>query len=1021
MARRISSPVLVGRDLETHAFELALEEASDGRSSLLILGGEAGAGKTRLVAEFAARTRALGGAVAVGTAPPAVGDARAPLAALAPALRGLLRSLDARLIEPLLGAARADLAALLPELGTPPTTASGSAPFTAARLAEAVLVTLDVVARHRSLVLLCLEDIHWADDATMQIVTYLGRNLVDTPVVTVVTYRSDALRDDEPLLAFLAELDRFPGAERLELGPLAAEEVGLQVRAILGTDPERELMRALVRRSSGNPFFVEELLAAILVGGVERPPPSVRAMTEAKMARLGAAARSLVEIMAITGQDVPVELVAAVAGLPSEPFEQALREARDANLIITAPDPTGGGSADTGQVERIILRHELVREVITQALSAPRRRELHARLAAAIERRPLLAGGSLLEQSARLAMHLLLSGETTRAIGALLDEARAAEQARSFVSAHLAYQQALRAWRPIVADPALARLDLGAVLERAGQAASLAGSPSEALALAHEALALARPDLDDPEQQARRRLHLGVVQAVAGPDDLAVATLEGALAEAPAGSLLTARCAIALARQLVAMQRDEAALELAATALAVASQVGAHREVSQARSVEAMALARLGRIEEALAALEATPARTGRADRRSGSLSRPSRFAAEVHAHLDRALALEHAGDPGGAARVALEGRALADRHGLSSSVGHHLAAVAARDLVRKGDWDAALRLVAPDPEGDRPGIAAAGLVRGLVASRRGDWLRAEDELAAWRASATVVPTGWTAFGHLVEGELAWWRRRFVEGRTAVARGIEAAASEGDRSGVAELALLGIRVEAEANRAAARPSTLDTTSAREAAAGHWVRLRALLERDGRSAAGWDGALLAMAAAELARLNVAAQVDAWQATVRASDLAADRFAGAYARFRLAEALLIEAGDRDGARAALRESLALADALAAGPLARDVEQLARRARLVGVRVDQAAGPLAGSPGHREARRLGLSEREIEVLGLIAEGLPDREIAERLFISTKTAGHHVSHVLAKLAVTRRGEAAVIAFRIGLAPVSG
>jgi DNA-binding NarL/FixJ family response regulator len=136
-------------------------------------------------------------------------------------------------------------------------------------------------------------------------------------------------------------------------------------------------------------------------------------------------------------------------------------------------------------------------------------------------------------------------------------------------------------------------------------------------------------------------------------------------------------------------------------------------------------------------------------------------------------------------------------------------------------------------------------------------------------------------------------------------------------------------------------------------------------------------------------------------------------------RLAEALVTRTGDREAARDALRSVRATCERLGARPLGTGAEWLARRARLIDTGGRPLPPPGVGGaylPGETQARALGLSEREVEVLGLLAEGLSDREIGERLFITTKTAGHHVSHILTKLTVERRGEAAAVAFRMGL-----
>ncbi len=258
MARRISSPILIGRELEVQAFRLALQEAADRRPGLILIGGEAGIGKSRLVSEYARLVRTSGGIAAIGAAPPPAGDVRVPLAALVAVLRGLLRAVDARLLDRILGPARLDLAALLPELGGVP--ADAPSPYPSTRLAEAVLVAIESVAQRSGPLLVVIEDLHWADDATRAVLMYTCRNLVDAPVVTVVTHRTDAYPAAGDIVSLLAEMGGDRNVERLDLEPLPPEAVEAQVRAILRSEPPPGVLRELVRRSGGIPFFLEELL-----------------------------------------------------------------------------------------------------------------------------------------------------------------------------------------------------------------------------------------------------------------------------------------------------------------------------------------------------------------------------------------------------------------------------------------------------------------------------------------------------------------------------------------------------------------------------------------------------------------------------------------------------------------------------------------------------------------------------------------------------------------------------------------
>jgi DNA-binding CsgD family transcriptional regulator len=1028
MARRLSSPILIGREAETRAFDVALQEARDGRPRVLVMAGEAGVGKTRLVVELAARTRAMGGTAIVGVAAPSPGVPRVPFAALIPILRGLVRSIDARLIDRMLRDARRDLAALLPELGPGHAPAEEPEPFAAARLSESVLIAFEAVARLRPPLVAVFEDMHWADDATRSVVAYVTRNLADSPVVTIVTYREDATHDDDRSLDFVAELARLAGGERLDLAPLGPDEVGRQVRAILGEDPEAEIVRALVRRSGGNPFFVEELVAAIVEGGVERPPPSIRTMVESRMSRVSPRSRALVELAAVCDGAAPADLLAAASSLSSGDFDAAFSGAVDAGILAGRSGAAGDASSTTGGPDdRIDFRHVLVREVIVAGLSPPRRRELHLRLAAAIDARPSLGGASRLERASRLADHRLMAGDGSRAVVALLRAAAAAEDARAFGTADEAYARALDAWRSIDDEVALARVDRADVLDRAARAASLVGDPRRAIRLETEALdaadaaAAADPDADaDPELRPRLRLHLGTHLMESAEHERAVETLRAAADEAPDRSAVRALALTALARELMRLRRVDDAARIAAEAAALADAIGDRRGLVAARSVEALALARLGRTDDAHRIVQASAHATDDDRRGRPTRSRPSRFAAEIQAFVDRAAVLDQAGDPAAAARVALEGRDAAERHGLARTVGPFMRALAARSLVRTGRWDEAAALLDEDDlERGRedPGIA---LVRALLATRRGDWDAAERSLQGHRASpfASDQP-GWASFASLVESELACERGRYAEARGTAAHGIASGEDEGDRTGVIRLAALGIRIEADAAAAIGRRHLRDAVAAIEIANGYLVRLRAraMGEATGALLSPSDEAVISAGEAEMRRLSGGPDRTAsWDRAAASSAEADDPYAEAYARMRSAEASIEDPATRATAAENLRLALRTADRLGAMPLARSIEALARRARLRGVRIEARPADALEPPGYAAARSLRLSEREIEVLALIASGLSDREIAERLFITTKTAGHHVSHILDKLGVDRRGEAAAIAYRIGL-----
>ena len=261
VARRVSSPVFVGRAEELRALEAALAAAGGGTPRTVFLAGESGVGKTRLLTEFSERARAGGARVLTGACIE-LGDGELPLAPLAGVLRGLGHELDGDALDAVLGPARPALAHLHPALEG----ASGTVPVDEqGRLFELLLGTLARLGELAPLVV-AVEDLHWADRSTRNLLAFLIRNLRSESLLLVATYRGDELHRRHPLRPFLAAQERAGGVERVELERFGAAELAEQLAGILGAPPERELARRLLERSDGNPFFAEELLAAARAG-----------------------------------------------------------------------------------------------------------------------------------------------------------------------------------------------------------------------------------------------------------------------------------------------------------------------------------------------------------------------------------------------------------------------------------------------------------------------------------------------------------------------------------------------------------------------------------------------------------------------------------------------------------------------------------------------------------------------------------------------------------------------------------
>jgi len=880
---------VVGRAAPLRTLEEALSMADGGRPSVTLLSGEAGVGKTRLAAAAEARARALGFLVLHGESVEFGGEelAYAPFAA---ALRAFPEWLDERpLHERLLG-----------------------------RLGELA----------REPVLLVLEDIHWADRSTGELLAFLARNLREERLAILATYRTD---DELPphLRRLAAELARRPAVTRLALGPLGPDEVAEQLEAIAGAPVPAALAADLHARAGGNPFFVEELFAA----------PDAGTLADAvllRVERLGPAAGRALAVLAAAGGRLEDDVLERLA-----PDADGLRAALDAGDLVRGE----GGVA---------FRHGLIGEVVYGRLLPAERRELHRAIAAALPAEPI----------GRRAHQFHRAGLRAEALVASVEAGLEAARLHAFSEAWMHLERALELWDPAVPLP----VDRVELLTQAGQAARFAGDPDRAVALCREALA-GFDHAADPARAALLFERLGEFQF--WDDEAALECCRRALALAPGEPRLLAaegHALMGLRRWQEARERCEAALEAGA----------------RPRITLGVVLAFLGEPDAGEAHLQ-----------RGLELSESAEDTARAYVHLGEVRRVR--GDHAGAIAAWQAGEAVAERFGLSSHAAFFVVN-AADDLLRLGRWDEAARRLAEAARMEL-GRTAAPLRRaaaGELHALRGDFDAARRELDAPAGDALpseiVAPlAGARATLALAEGDPAA-AQVHVDGALAMRQ---------DPFYTPPLYALGLRAEAElAERARAGRRPIDARRA----AGLMERLDALLA--GVSAP--DGlAHRALAHAEHARVTGDGAPERWRAAAAAWDALAAPYPAAYARLHAAEAT-VRAGDRHGAATLLAEAHATAAGLGARPLQDAIEALARRARL-----DVAAAP---EPPVGEEGPAGLTAREAEVLRLLAEGLTNREIAGRLFISRKTVSAHLAHIFAKLDVHTRTEAAGRARALGV-----
>jgi tetratricopeptide (TPR) repeat protein len=587
MGGRVQSPTLVGRVEELQVLEAARRRAADGEPAVVLVGGEAGVGKTSLISELTARCAAHGTRVLAGGCVP-VGGGALPYAPIVEALRALLGDVGAGAVRELVGPSWPELARLLPALGAPNRT--GPPDQTAqARLFELLLGLLERLSERAPLVLV-VEDLHWADRSTRDLLAFLVRNLRRERILVVVTCRNDE-PGQQRLGPYLAELDRGGPIQRLELPRLDQAQTTAQLVGILGTAPAADLVAAVFARSEGNPFFTEELLTAVRAGTSELPV-TLRDLLRGRVQTLSERAQQVLEVVAVAGRRMPHRLLVTVAGLTERQLDSALRAAVTSQLLVTRPGQDGYD-----------VRHALLREVIDADLLPGERARLHATLAAAITAHPAQAGDSSATMAAELAYHWEAAGELERALPAAIEAGIQAERTFAFAEALRHYERALELWARVPEAAKLAPLDRVTLLERAAEAAHLIYDQPRAVELVRAALT----GMDQAADPARAGLlHERLGRYLYSTLDVgALLAYDHAVQLVPAEPLSAERARVlaGYAEFLGLLARDAESRQVAEEALVAARQAGFRREEGRALASLGVALARLGDPDRGIAHL----------------------------------------------------------------------------------------------------------------------------------------------------------------------------------------------------------------------------------------------------------------------------------------------------------------------------------------------------------------------------------------------------------------------------------
>jgi DNA-binding CsgD family transcriptional regulator/tetratricopeptide (TPR) repeat protein len=987
----------------------ALVRARAGRPALVLATGEAGIGKSRLVSEFSQRAIDAGALTAIGSAIELAAGAL-PYSPFIRVFSALRPNLDVQTAAWLADSSRAPLRRLVPAFadmrtGSEPQPLKPSGPDATEvpALYEACLGLLELLAASRPLVI-ALEDLHWADRSTLDLLRFIVRSTANCQLLIIATARSDEPAAE--LGSFLEELGRQPEADWVELRRLDAASVRAMVEGIRGvavSDADADLIFA---RSGGNPFFVEEIVAS---GHDGQLSPTVRQVALARVAKLSADAYAVLAAVAIAGRQIGHGQLASVLNLPPKALSSAIREAVESFILAVGADGEG-----------YQFRHALIAEAVSDDILPGERQRLHRAHAKYLERAGLLDAS----MAAATAHHWDRGHMPRAAVSAYMAAAAAAEAIGAYPEALEHLGRALALLPAAVASagrqPDVEAVDEVAVREQAARVAHLRGDPIRAVELLE-------PTLSSPQFAFNPERKAVVLEQLAryrwvSPD------VEGALADAArAADLVSFRPASSAKARVLTTHawtfalsgRYDEADRIATAALEVATAVGDRAEQGHALGVLGIRALEMQPKEAALAALRSALAIAVETNDIEAAVRAYANLLSANFGQWDRVVALGE------------EAIGYVETRRIRISLVVAVLANLAQSYLELGHWDDAEVAL-----GKGRALAAAGMYGAEVsfaaarlAIARGALHDAQRLIELAEAASISVPGRQAAL--LTEIQLC--QRRWLGVREVAVPAIAEIASGPVFSFVLSWICLP-EIRAEAELAAAARARGDTAALSESIALAETGLAAI------EAQATNGELhvrikeaLALGRAEMSRVRGRSDPSLWRVALATAGETGSHYHEAYPQIRLAEALMESGlepapGESAGTRHRRRRSNRLeaiellgvahrtAAGLGAAPLLVEVVTIARRA---GVALGGDTGPAvsSGAPvgSGDDAGRSGLTRREVDVLRLVVQGRTNRQIGQMLFITERTAAIHVQHVLAKLDVANRVEAAALAHRIG------
>jgi len=976
---------LIARQRELQLLGECLTSARSGRAAVVLIRGESGIGKSRMAETLIEQARGSDVLVALGHCTPVSGS-ELPFGPFVELLSQIAAAPDGQgKVNTTWEMLRAALTVSGPYSGV----ASPDVGLERSRLFTSVLRVLHNLGEHQP-VLAVVEDIHWADSSSLDLLNYLARTAGQERLLLVLTCRDDALARDPNRRKAIGDLSRAGLSRDIALKPLTAD----QVRQLLATSDVRlptTQHNTVIDLCDGNPFFALELAARDAIEGAHTE--ALRHALLGPVDELPDDARFALHVAAVLGQYIPHDVLERSIESTGGNVAANLRLLTERGLLIA-------------EQEQYVFRHAILRESVVREM-------LHSEQTAA--HRAAVLGLRLSRQDgtpagiAQLAHHLVAAGEYVEALPAVMSAADYARRVYAFAEARRQLSVAREVlWSRVDNPEEISGLSYHDLLCREAEMARWAGQPTGAAELIRKGLLTAPPA---GFERARLEHELGEALWAAGDPAASLASYErseAALETGPRELALRARVVAALAKGLTVTGQYERARAAAERAITLAGEPGATRDELQARITLATVIARQGDLETGAAQLRQCLSEALAADA----------FEAVVRCFGNLAFLHSTAGRLGDVLDIAADGAQTCQPFGPLLLVAPTLVENWVHALVATGRWDEAEELAHElQQQWAAEGMALAlHLQLAHIAVARGDGASFERQMSIIERFARPDDPYALHDVTAARAENLLWRGHADEAYRITRKSIELLADQDDAGFVVSMCSLALRAHADLVTSRA-DRVIRETSMRETA-----HLLSTAQDAARSDTGALGhAYLVLCEAEAARATMTQSAGPWTKVAAEWQLLECPYPAAYAQWREAEQLFGSRARAQGTRA-LAAALRTANKLGCVPLENSLRTLARHAGLssgaLAGSTPEVSVPAAARPRTSAGLPAPLTPRERDVLLMLTRGYSNQQIARRLFITESTVSVHVSHIIAKLGVSNRLQAAAAAQRLNLFP---